>query len=555
MQWFQGSIPEAIGAAKSRNAIFVVYVHDSSEESKTTDGALTHKNISSSLGSDNFVAIQLENGTEGAKQFSQIYPLVLVPSLFFISGQTGIPLEVLGGPLTVENLQQKLNKLVPGLEQASTSSDFRQEQQADLEKSNENLPNSSSCPTEESEFLGEDKSEATVEVHSVKKTEGDDKSEATVEVDSVKKTEGDDKSEATVEVDSVKKTEGDDKSEATVEADSVKKTEDDPEPQPGTSAEGLEDDMPLTEKVDRAKFLLAQKQAKIKQEKAEEEKLKEVERRKMGQDVSKRKQQQDDDELRAAARERRKDKEEDKLARERVKAQIVADREERDFRAALLRGEHPSSNQGPAPVVNVASASTSAGSHNTISRLKFRLPDGSSSIAQFPAEANLSEVIQHIQQNVNLPFSSFNLGSTVNPRPFTPEDYSTSLRDLGLVPSAIMVILPISSGGGGRVVPSSGGFWDLLWILLSPMTFLFGLVRQFLRGSSEPRTPPPSPDEPEAKRLREEGPSNSQNRPSTAYGRRGDARLRRDGNIHRLGNNDDDDDENNTWNGNSTQQM
>lgn len=40
-------------------------------------------------------------------------PLVLVPSLFFISGQTGLPLEVLGGPLTKENIKQKLTSLVP----------------------------------------------------------------------------------------------------------------------------------------------------------------------------------------------------------------------------------------------------------------------------------------------------------------------------------------------------------------------------------------------------------------------------------------------------------
>ena len=40
-----------------------------------------------------------------------------------------------------------------------------------------------------------------------------------------------------------------------------------------------------------------------------------------------------------------------------------------------------------------------------------------------------------------------------------------------------------------------------------------------------------------------------------AYGRRGEARFRQQGNIHRLQNDGEDDDENNTWNGNSTQQM
>lgn len=39
-------------------------------------------------------------------------PLVLVPSLFFISGETGVPLEVLGGPLAADNLKEKVTKLL-----------------------------------------------------------------------------------------------------------------------------------------------------------------------------------------------------------------------------------------------------------------------------------------------------------------------------------------------------------------------------------------------------------------------------------------------------------
>lgn len=82
--------------------------------------------------------------------------------------------------------------------------------------------------------------------------------------------------------------------------------------------------------------------------------------------------------------------------------------------------------------------------YSNISRLKFRLPDGSSTISQFPAETPLNEVRQYIEQNVNVPFSNYTLASTVQHRPFTPSDNNTSLRDLGLVPSAILVILPVS---------------------------------------------------------------------------------------------------------------
>lgn len=37
---------------------------------------------------------------------------MLVPSVFFISGETGVPLEVLGGPLTADNLKEKVTKLL-----------------------------------------------------------------------------------------------------------------------------------------------------------------------------------------------------------------------------------------------------------------------------------------------------------------------------------------------------------------------------------------------------------------------------------------------------------
>lgn len=523
MKWFEGTIPEAIGAAKSRNAIFVVYVHDSSEASKATDETLAHKDITEALGSENFVAIQLENGTAGAKQFSQIYPLVLVPSLFFISGQTGIPLEVLGGPLVVEHLLQKLNKLVPSLEQETSTSSAV----------DENSPPSSNC-----------ESSQPVVVVDHEEQHQDETPMATEDLQT---------EEPELLLDS--------KDEATVEADSATEPQDNcmPEASAAEAAEVRDDDetskkQDLEERVERAKLLLAQKQAKEAQEKAEEERQKEMERRKTGQEVNKKRQQQQDAELKAIVRDFKKDKEEDRLAREKVRAQIAADRVEHEARAALFSGEQASSSQESASVCNASPASSPATSDNSTSRLKFRLPNGSSNIARFPAETTLAEVRQHIQQNIQLPFSRFHLASTVHHRPFTTEDYNTTLRDLGLVPSAIIFILSTSAGDGGSVVPSFGGIWDLFWILLSPVTFLLRLVRQFIGGSTDPRTPPPSPDEPEVKRPREDG--SSQQRPATAYGRRGDIRVRREGNIHRLGNNDDDDDdENNTWNGNSTQQM
>ncbi|XP_042878160.1 UBX domain-containing protein 4-like isoform X3 [Penaeus japonicus] len=525
MKWFGGSIPEAISSAKTQNAIFVVYVYDSSDASKATDEVLGDTDISAVLSSNKFVAIKLENGTESALQFSQIYPLVLVPSLFFISGQTGLPLEVLGGPLTKENIRQKLISLVPEENQLF----FSMSQGANaLVTANDSVKEG--------------------EMQSSNSQPEDGAASAAVSVQSstlAKESTPDDQASPSGLV-------SENKSGANVTPDSGI-PEDSGTPELEENDSEASSDANLEDRVERAKILLAQKRAAQAEEKAQEERQKEMERRKMGQEIAKRKLEQENKEIRAAAEERRKDKEEDRIARERVKAQIAADRAEREARQALLRGEEPPSAPQARPVASVSAASSN---NSNISRIKFRLPDGSSSIAQFSSSATLEEVRQHVRQNITLPFSSFTLTSTVHNRPFTSEDNDRSLTDLGLVPSAILIILSSSIGGSGSVVPS-GGIADFFWILLSPITFLLGLVRQLFGGNSAPRPPPTSTsDEPTAKRAREDGPSSSQQRPQTAYGTRAEARLRREGNIHRFRNNDDDDDdENNTWNGNSTQQM
>lgn len=524
MNWFEGSIPEAIAAAKTGKAIFVVYVRDSSEASKTTDEVLSHQDVVQEMDGGRFVAIKLENGTEDAKQFSQIYPLVLVPSLFFISGETGVPLEVLGGPLTLDNLKQKINKLIAGAKPATNTS---------TKAANTNSPSSSgagvSKPPEDGGGSSSNQ-EQVAEANAVPNTSASPPEPAVEEAKP--NSEG---AEALPEASC---------QEQKVPVAEVSEAS-------GTSNNEEASALSLEERVERAKVLLAEKQNMAAREKAEEQRQKEIDRRKMGQEMAKKKQQQEDEEIRAAARERRKDKEEDRIARERVKAQIAADRAEKEARAALLRGEEPPASQAPA--ANAAPSPSQPASSSNISRLKFRLPDGSSTISQFPAEAPLSEVRQYVEQNMTLPFTTFTLASTVQHRPFTPEDNNTSLRDLGLVPSAILAILPSAPSGPGRLVSTGGGIWDILWFLLTPITFLFGLVQQYLLGRRDP--PSDRTGEPQAKRPREDPSPNTRQRPTTAYGRRGEARFQQQGNIHRLQNDGEDDDENNTWNGNSTQQM
>uniref|UniRef100_A0A8C5TJ19 UBX domain-containing protein 4 n=1 Tax=Malurus cyaneus samueli TaxID=2593467 RepID=A0A8C5TJ19_9PASS len=60
--------------------------------------------------SEGFVAIKIDTKSEACLQFSQIYPVVCVPSSFFI-GDNGIPLEVIAGSVSVEELVTRIHKV------------------------------------------------------------------------------------------------------------------------------------------------------------------------------------------------------------------------------------------------------------------------------------------------------------------------------------------------------------------------------------------------------------------------------------------------------------
>merc|ERR1712238_352145 len=84
--------------------------------------------------------------------------------------------------------------------------------------------------------------------------------------------------------------------------------------------------MSLEERVERAKRLLADKQAQKAKEVTEKSKDQEGERREMGKNVAANKKKTEDDEFRKAAEERQKDKEVTRLALIKVKEQIAQDR-------------------------------------------------------------------------------------------------------------------------------------------------------------------------------------------------------------------------------------
>ncbi|XP_044264456.1 UBX domain-containing protein 4 [Tribolium madens] len=299
-------------------------------------------------------------------------------------------------------------------------------------------------------------------------------------------------------------------------------------------------DLTVEEKVERAKQLVEQKREEKRKEEFEKEREKELERRKMGQNVQQLKRWQDDQELKQVLEEREKEKRESQAARERVLAQIAQDKAERAAKFSPATNQpqsQPHSSQSSPKPVNTNTA-----------RLQFRMPDGRTATNDFASSDTLASVHAHIKANLHLPFNNYTLSTTFPRREFTEAENSQTLLQLGLVPTAVILILPVNRG----VVATNaeGGFTGFLWTLITPILTLLGYLKTFVFGSA------PAPSTNNDNHNKRAAESSSDHRAQPKVRRAGETTvIRRQGNIHRLSNKNDSDDENNTWNGNSTQQM
>jgi len=449
MEWFNGGVGEAIAAAKAKKAIFVVVVKGKSDEDPTIklEEILKDSEVVSALSC--MICISVENGTSTCMQFSSIYPVILVPSVYFIDSSTGVDLEITGGIVTKESLMSSISKAQAKVGQVVET------------------PPVAPVVVEEPATVSE-----TVTTPVVESTRSE-----------------------------------------VVESEAATTTA-------GAQAASLE------ERVERAKVLMAQRQAERETEEKEKEKDKEKERREVGKALLERKRMQEERDLKEAALARKKDKEEEKKAKEAVKAAIEQDRVDRKAKYDAEKKaaeEKRKEKEKDALAAQAALAEKTASERATVARIQFRLPDGSSQTKQFPAESSLSEVYDFVSTGLETQFSSFSLSTTFPRRMLDQEDKTKSLKQLQMAPSATILVLPL----GGIVSQQDGGLMSLIWLILTPFTVLWAMLSSFFGSSSGAGQPP----------------STSSSGGST----------RREGGIGRI-RADRDDGENNTWNGNSTQQ-
>lgn len=298
MRWFQGSIPDAINAAKQRSCIFVVVV--TGEDEQSTQLLTNWEEEKVSKAATNCVAIKVDAKSETCLLFSHIYPVVCIPSSFFI-GANGTPLEVIAGSVSAEELVKRIDRV----------------SQMHLHYIEEGkVPPESNGPVEpvSAEHTASSPAPATGQTASGKDREDELKSAS---VSSAETTSSD---------------------------------------QPRPSAEDNAD------QVKRLTKRLEERQEQKRMEEEEKEISNEIKRRKVGKDMQDFQRKQDDDKAKRLVEERNRERLMERAARERVKQQIALDRAERAARYANTKQEEkassPASQQGAQK--KTASPSTSA---------------------------------------------------------------------------------------------------------------------------------------------------------------------------------------------------
>ncbi|XP_064875143.1 UBX domain-containing protein 4-like isoform X2 [Oncorhynchus nerka] len=548
MLWFEGSIPAAIISAKEQSSIFVVVITGDDEVSAQMMSSWEDDGVAE-VSHNCCVAIKVDAKSETCSQFSQIYPVVCIPSSFFI-GENGIPLEVVAGSVSAEELMKRIEKVkqMHAQQIASEGAEAGTPVEAcpPAVVASEPAPAQPPSPPLELQPSHAPPAAPATSKESLSRPAEEGGASASVVV-----------------------TPGEDGSSSSDDA--------------STSSQP---DRVLDAKVER---LTKKPEERLDQKKKEEE----MERRKMGKEMLDFKRKNEDEKTKRIMDERSREKAEEKAARERVKAQIALDRADRAARYANNQEEVEAARLAALQARQAEAEAKKEIVHrerSAIARIQFRLPDGSFFTRQFSSEARLNEARQFAFNEVGNRYGNFSLATMFPRREFTADDLGKTLLELELAPGASIVLLPgrgfccamgndaswvsvvdVCSGSlvqsqqtgwpNNTVVQSGGGIWAVLGTILYPLLAVWRFLSGFLftspatPGAAGPRGPAQQPNTNSGS-----GSSSSSAEPKRETLRKRTLEkqpvdFKRDGKIHRLRNHQDSEDENNTWNGNSTQQM
>lgn len=96
--WYSGAVVDAVREAKTRQALFIVYVRDDSAQSQSMD-QLWSDVWTTITDTSKIVALRLDKDSAGCNQFSAIYKVQAYPTVYLINGQNGQVLKSVDQPV------------------------------------------------------------------------------------------------------------------------------------------------------------------------------------------------------------------------------------------------------------------------------------------------------------------------------------------------------------------------------------------------------------------------------------------------------------------------
>ena len=313
--------------------------------------------------------------------------------------------------------------------------------------------------------------------------------------------------------------------------------------EPGTSAERNTGES-IEDKLKRTREVVAKKEA-------EHEREDELRRRRVGADMAKLKEEMEIKQREAEAAERRKQKESDKVYMEKLRKQIEQDRLDKAARFQKEKKEQQDKYDEKMRQKQEEEAARKVkeqAARASIARIQFRLPDGSSKVKNFEPKDQF-KVCYDFAKTLLPNTRKITLTSVTPKRVFSNDDFTSTLADLSLAPSAVIMV---TGGDNSRAANNNGeGFMSMLitsffnflgaiWAFFSGIIWGQPAVEQ---GNNQIQQPTQQPHQ----------------RPGSSTGRaagNSNSGAKQKGKVYRLHDlKRDDDQDQATWNGNSTNQM
>nr|XP_015213782.1 PREDICTED: UBX domain-containing protein 4 [Lepisosteus oculatus] len=495
MLWFEGSIPAAIASAKLQNSVFVVVITGDDEQSTQVISSWEDGRVTEATG-QSFVAIKIDAKSETCVQFSEIYPVVCIPSSFFI-GDNGIPLEVIAGSVPAAELVKRIEKVKQMHTQRQGGHGAGPTPPPSVAPETATPQEPISGPSGAAE-LAEPRPLAAA---------ADGPAAPAASKESLSRPVEDSTSSGQISP----------AEESSASLDDA------------SAGSQLEDDLGV--KVERSGchppvsgHLVPHSLALWVNEKLPSHGI--WTRDLCWLEFTPHFPLSSQDRAERAAR-------------------YTKTKEEMDAaKAAALQARQAELD---------ARKESSLRERSAIARIQFRLPDGSFFTNQFPSESRLEEARQFAAQEVGNKYGNFSLATMFPRREFTGDDFDRTLLELELAPSASVVLLPQTGRPANTVVQASGGgLWAVLGTLFYPLLAVWRFLSSFLL-SSPPPAGPSTRQAPQPSTSAAAEPKRETVRKRVLEKRTED--FKKDGKIYRLRTQEDNEDDNNTWNGNSTQQM